>query len=148
MMLCLLFFVHRITTITVVALTLLLAACSSPPKNSFPLPVDQFSFGHGGGMSGEVKTNILINDGQLHNTSSLFTDTTHLITLASEAVHSLFEQLDSLHIDTIDFKHPGNQFYFIRHHQDEVVWGHQNYPPPVSVQQFYDSLKTIVPKQP
>ncbi len=133
--------------VSIGGLVFFLGACSSQPKNTFPLSKDQLTFGRGGGISGEVKTHILVNDGQLHATNSMFMDTVHLATLAPEVTRSIFTHLDSLQLDTIDFQHPGNRYYFIRHNQDEVVWGDQNYSPPASVQQFYDTLQRVVPKQ-
>ena len=98
-------------------------------------------------MSGEVQSHILANTGQLYTTSSLFTDTVHLTDLTLETTQQLFNQLDSLHLADLDFRHPGNRYYFIRHQQQEVVWGDQDTLPPSTVQQFYDSLQSLVPKQ-
>ena len=122
-------------------------ACSSQSKSSLTPEKDQLTFGRGGGMSGEVQSHILVNNGHLYATSSLFTDTVHLTDLASETTNTLFEQADSLQLAELNFQHPGNRYYFIRHQQQEVVWGDRDTPPPLAVQQLYDSLQSIVPKQ-
>ena len=128
-------------------LILFQAACSSQSKSLQTLPKDQIIFGRGGGMSGEVQSHILMDNGQLYATSSLFADTTHLADLAPESTKKLFEQLDSLHLAQLNFQHPGNRYYFIKHQQQKVVWGARDTLPPPIVQRLYDSLQSFVPKQ-
>lgn len=122
-------------------------ACSSQSKSSSTLEEDQLTFGRGGGISGEVQSHILTNKGQLYATSSLFPDTIYLTDLAAKDTQRIFEQLDSLHLSQLSFQHPGNRYYFIRHQQEEVVWGNPDNLPPPAVQQLYNSLQSFVPKQ-
>ena len=122
-------------------------ACSSQPKSSLSSEKDQLIFGRGGGMSGEIKSHILMNNGQLYATSSLYTDTVHIADIELKVIRRIFDQVDSLQFAALDFQHPGNRYYFVRHQQQEIVWGSDDNPPPAAVKQLYDSLQNIVPEQ-
>ena len=142
-----LFHLHRYRRLGCCLLLFFQTACSSQPQNTLTPEKDQLTFGRGGGISGEVQSHILLNSGQLYATSSLFTDTVHLTDLAPDTVRTFFARVDSLPSE-LDFQHPGNRYYFIRHQQQEVTWGDPDHPPPLAVQQLYNALQHIVPKQP
>ena len=122
-------------------------ACSSQPQHSLSRQEESLVFGRGGGVSGEVQSHILTNNGQLYATSSLFTDTVHLTDVEPETARRLFEQVDSLELSKLIFQHPGNRYYFIRYQQQKVVWGDHDNPPPLVIQRLYDSLRNTIPKQ-
>ena len=128
-------------------MVLLQTACS-PQRSSATLPQEvRLTFGRGGGISGEVQSYILLDDGQLYTVSSLFTDTTHLASLELSKTQQLFDQADSLQLVNVDFQHPGNRYHFIRYQQHEITWGDPDVAPPPAIQQFYHSLQSIISKQ-
>ena len=128
-------------------LSLVQIGCSSQPQRAVSSPEERLVFGRGGGISGEVRSYILLGNGQLHETSSLFADTTYLRSLESDATQRLFDQADSLLQADSGFQHPGNRYYFIQHQRREVTWGDPAISPPSAIQRLYDSLQRTISKQ-
>lgn len=94
---------------------------------------------------GTEKAHVLRSNGQLLAINSLVSDTVLLTTTNSKTVREVFEQLQSLPLDSLNVNHPGNLYYFIRYHDGEAVWGAADYAPPADVRQLYDTLQSLIP---
>ena len=120
-----------------------ISACSTPPTYSSGSS-DSLVFGKGGGVANTVKSYVLYQDGQLVSFSNLSSDTTALATVAASDAQRIFAQVSDSSFATLNFRHPGNMYYFIRYHGEEVVWGSSEYAPPTKIQQIYDTLQSFV----
>lgn len=125
-------------------------SCSSAQVDLHEYAGPQLIFGSGGGVSGGTVSYVLLENGQLFKLNSLLKDTVALQKLSKKEAKDLFRKFEELHIQQIDFNHPGNLYYFIENKQGSekhrVVWGDQEYPPPIHVKNFYQILQGIVPK--
>ncbi|QHT71160.1 hypothetical protein GXP67_33160 [Rhodocytophaga rosea] len=105
----------------------------------------QVIFGSGGGFSGQVIEYTLLENGQLSRTNSLSKEKIILKALPKKEAQSYFEQAEQLHLGTMNFKHPGNLYYFIRlkkgEKAEEVLWGNTDHPVPAQVRALYESLE-------
>ena len=140
------FFSYWYRLFSVCCLVLFQVACS-PQRSSAIAPQEtRLTFGRGGGISGEVQSYVLLDNGQLYAVSSLFTDTTLLASLELDKAQQFFDRADSLQLTSVNFQHPGNRYHFIRYQQHEITWGDPAISPPLAIQQFYHSLQSLVPK--
>jgi hypothetical protein len=101
-------------------------------------------FGNGGGFTGQVIEYVLDEHGTFMRNDKLTSEVTILTSLKKSEIKKLFKELDAMHFDTINFKHPGNTYYFIKSTNStgthEVVWGNPDNMPPAEVLQLYDLL--------
>ena len=101
-------------------------------------------FGNGGGFTGQVTEFVLDEKGTFMKNDKLTSEVTILPSLKKAETKKLFKDLETMHFDTINFKHPGNTYYFIRSNNSnashEVVWGEADNLPPTAILQFYDAL--------
>lgn len=123
------------------------AACFSPPNHSRTTARDLLTYGRGGGVAGQETTYLLYRDGQLFTVKSFSSDTLLLTTVSLETTEALFDRTEALDMAVLDFRRPGNLYYFIRHQEAEVVWGKPSDPPPSGIQSLYDSLQRLIPNQ-
>jgi hypothetical protein len=104
-------------------------------------------FGSGGGFAGQENEYVLGNDGSLKMKEKLKSEMKQLPSLKRCRVKKLFKQPGVIQFETIDFKHPGNIYYFIRYKYSggfhEVVWGDPKHPVPPEIKQFYESLISV-----
>ncbi|HEY9115505.1 MAG TPA: hypothetical protein VIN10_12470 [Bacteroidales bacterium] len=125
------------------AVAFLLTSCHSS-KNLNSTSEKVILFGNGGGFTGQVIEYILDENGTFMKNDKLKSELTIMSTLKKSEIRKLFKELESIQFDTINFKHPGNTYYFIRSNTDntshEVVWGEPDNLPPTGVIQLYDLL--------
>jgi hypothetical protein len=120
------------------------SASCQPSQNLEKASDKVIVFGNGGGFSGQEKEYYLDFNGSLKMKESFKSETTQLTSLKRSRVKKLFKQLDVIQLDTINVKHPGNMYFFIRYKYSgkvhEVVWGDPQYPVLPEIKQFYESL--------
>lgn len=101
-------------------------------------------FGDGGGFTGQINEYTLSTDGKITVVKSLEGDTVILSTISKKAAGEIFTKLSVSGLDTLDFKRPGNKYYFIREMSEgikhEVVWGDPEYAVPQQVENLYTLL--------
>ena len=133
--------------ISSVLLLSIYTGCQAPHYTMENLPNRQLIFGQGGGITGEVKKFILLENGQLFTTSSLTKEQKELPPLSAKQGKEIFGDLRDLSLNEIDFNHPGNLYYFLeeknheQHHR--VTWGDPNHQVPKKISTFYHQLKTL-----
>jgi hypothetical protein len=125
------------------SITIILSSCHSS-KNFGNSSEKAIIFGNGGGFTGQVTEYVLDENGTFLKNDKLKSEVTVLPALKKSEIRKIFNELETMHFDTINFKHPGNTYYFIRSSNSgtsyEVVWGEPDNLPPTQVLQFYDLL--------
>ena len=105
-------------------------------------------FGNGGGFTGQVNEYSLSTDGKITLVKSLEGDTVMINTVSKKTAGKIFNLFSQSGIDTLDFKHPGNKYYFIKERKDgikhEVIWGDPAYQVPSSIENLYTLLLTNI----
>jgi len=122
---------------------IILSSCNST-KNLNSTSEKVIVFGNGGGFTGQVIEYVLDENGTFMRNDKLNSEVTVLTSLKKSEIKKLFKELESIQFDTINFKHPGNTYYFIRNNTSktshEIVWGEPDNLPPTGILQFYDLL--------
>ena len=107
------------------------------------VPVQSFSIGKGGGVTGKYDEYLVKSNGHIYNISNgqspeLF------ITFPEKKSKAIFDRFQQLNIKSIQFSHPGNITSYLRLEQDgkvwEIKWGDSRQPPPKEVQDFFNAL--------
>jgi len=122
----------------------LASGCKSQQYTYETLPHDQIVFGQGGGMAGEIKTYTLLENGQLFVHSSITKQSEELNSQNPERAKEFFTKLDGMSFNNIQFKHPGNRYYFLgrKTEQDEhkIIWGSEDHNAPDPIKDIYKQL--------
>jgi hypothetical protein len=115
------------------------------------LPAKQLIVGSGGGVTGQTKSYILLENGQLYLKNSIKPDSLVLIrTVWETTAKKFYTQAQKLNLAKIKFNEPGNMSYFVMYQESlkkgyTVTWGKNKISPPKEVKAFYDSfLKALV----
>lgn len=126
-------------------------ACNSSKYTTENLPEPQLIFGNGGGITGATNSYILLENGQLFQKNSLTDSTKEVTPISKKQAKLLYQQVQELKIDSLEFNHPGNRYFFIQHLQEgtrhELTWGDMNHKIPKEIETFYKSLFEIVNSQ-
>ena len=60
----------------------------------------------------------------------------------------IYKKLADLKLDTLNFNHPGDRYYFIKAVKNdtkhEVIWGDPSYTVPAEVDEFYKFLMSTI----
>jgi hypothetical protein len=108
----------------------------------------QVIFGSGGGFTGKVNEYTLNNNGDIFLNNTLKNQNSKVKTLAPSQTKDIFNKLKSLDLNKIQFRHPGNLYYFLKFKSNnaiyEVTWGDNKNPAPAEILDFYKFLMAIV----
>ena len=100
--------------------------------------------GSGGGFSGQVVQYYVLSNGDVYRTESLTKESSLHKKLSKKETKSIFKKLKELHLEKMDFNHPGNMSYFIEQHKkgnvSSVKWGDNKTETPPEVSSFYKFL--------
>jgi len=100
--------------------------------------------GSGGGFSGEIIQYYVLSNGSVYRSETLKKETSLYKKLSKKDTKSLFKKLKALHLEKIDFNHPGNMSHFIEEHKKgnvhSVKWGDSAMKVPEQVNSFYKFL--------
>jgi len=125
------------------SIILLLGSCQSA-KNLGGSSEKAIIFGNGGGFAGQITEYVLDENGTFLKNDKLKSEVTVLPSLKKAEIKKIFKELEKMQFDTIQFRHPGNTYYFIKSSNSgsthEVVWGEPDNLPPNQILQFYDLL--------
>lgn len=127
---------------------LLLTCCKSKQYTASELPPNQLRFGNGGGFSGFVTEYTLLDNGQMFVKKSPADTLAAYKNVKTKQAKALYQQLANLKIETLDFNHPGNMYYYIESQQKDslyrVTWGSMDQPVRKDVNQLYQNLMELV----
>ena len=123
-------------------------SCKSQQYTIDALPDKQLIFGRGGGISGEVNTYTLLENGQVFYNNSLTKENSEIKSLSKKEAISCFQKMDSLKLSEMNFDHPGNLYYFLEEVNGEeryrVTWGSNDYEVSSECKDFYKELRTTI----
>ncbi len=128
--------------------SILLFSCKSQQYTVDTLPDKQLVFGRGGGISGEVTTYIVLENGQVFYNNSLTKENSEIKSLSKKEATSCFQKMDSLKLSEMSFDHPGNMYYFLEEVNGEerhrVTWGSNDHEVSSECKDFYKELRTAI----
>jgi hypothetical protein len=109
------------------------------------------SFGNGGGVTNNILTYTIFPDGKFVSKNSLTDKTKLLLNLKLKQVNEIYLKIKNSGIDTINYKNPGNIFYFIdiekNNKINRIVWRDKDINIPDKVINVYYEMKRLIPKK-
>ncbi len=127
----------------------LLASCAAGKDSKPGTSFTQLHFGNGGGFTGAVNRYVLHPDGRLMKAAGLSDEFKELARVNTKQTDKLFQEARQLGLDTIQFNHPGNLYYFIEVQKAQstprITWGSADHAVPTQVQEFYNRLIQTIP---
>lgn len=127
----------------------LLLACSS--KNMFPEKYkgDQIILGVGGGITGEVTSYVVLENGKVFTKTKDQPAPVYHTTLNSPFVSQMFENFKLLNLSEYTFNEPGNRYYFIHYItkgdiSSQMTWGSESFDTPDKVTTYYSILMNTI----
>jgi len=124
------------------------SSCKSQLFSIEDLPEKQLIIGRGGGISGEVSTYTLLENGQVFYNNSLTKENAEIKSINKKEATSFFQKMDSLKLSEMNFEHPGDMYYFLEEVNGEeryrVIWGSNDYDAPKGCKDFYTKLRTTI----
>ena len=136
--------INTITTKFFISLLFFVVGCKSQQYTFENLPQDRIEFGQGGGMAGGVKTYSLLENGQLFVHNSLIGESEELESASPEDAKAFFSELDAMSFKSIQFRHPGNRYYFLGRKSEtgehRTVWGEEGKDVPPAITELYRRL--------
>lgn len=124
----------------------ILFTCCAPGKE-FPQKYKgtQLHFGQGGGFTGAVDYFVLFDDGRLFKRAPLDSTYTYMEKWDAPFVHQMFDNIQTLHLDQIQYYEPGDKYYFIQFKKDDgafhrIAWGNPSSKPDPGVVSLYNVL--------
>jgi hypothetical protein len=107
-----------------------------------------FVAGSSGGFSGQVTKYYFLSDGNVYRTESLMKRDSLIRHLTKKEAKTVFKKLKALHLEKIDFNHPGNMTYFIEQTKkgkaSMVKWGDNSKETPADVSEFYKYIMDLI----
>ena len=135
------------TRISVLVVILFFSSCSSQ-KVLNQYAGTEIIFGNGGGFTRQSNEYTLNTDGKLIFVKGIEKDTVLLPSLSKKVTADIYKRLSALGLDSLDFNHPGDRYYFIHEVKNEighkVVWGDPSYTVPAEIDEFYKFLMTTI----
>jgi hypothetical protein len=144
---------HKISTtmqkhlpILLPALLLLLSSACRPtrfgPSN---LPETRLEWGGGGGITGQEKRYLLLENGQVFAGNPARRDSLDALPDARRRqARLLFKAAQKAGLANLDFEHPGNTYSFVGLSGKRVSWGAQGHPAPAAATDLYQRLNQLV----
>lgn len=127
---------------------IMLFSCKSQQFTVDELPDKQLIFGRGGGISGEVNTYTLLENGQVFYNNSLTKENSEIKSIRRKEAVLCFQKMDSLKLSEMNFDHPGNMYYFLEEVNGEeryrVTWGSNDHEVSSECKDFYKELRTTI----
>jgi len=128
--------------------TVFLFSCKSQTYTLENLPQNLLVFGNGGGITGEVKTYTLLENGQLFYSSSLTKERMEMKRLAKKEAAAYYERLEALKLSDVNFDHPGNMYYFLETVKGDTIhritWGSNEHEISEEYKTLYKELRTTI----
>ncbi len=134
-------------TLQYVFIIFLSIGCRSQQYTYQELPAEQIVFGQSG-MAGEIKTYVLLENGQLFVFNSLTKIYEELKKIRKKQARDFFVKMEEMSFNNMNFDHPGNRYYFLgqkdKKGEYKAVWGSENHKVPELIREMYNKLKGII----
>lgn len=124
-------------------------ACKTPTYTLDALPDEQLRFGSGGGFAGTSTEHLLLANGQYFQKPQQSRQMSYVGTIDKSTAKSYLKRAEALGLDTMNFNHPGNMYYYLQTGADEatrVTWGDINFETNAEVVALYKELIKEVSK--
>jgi len=123
-------------------------SCKSQRYTLNDLPDTQLIFGSGGGITGEINTYTLLENGQLFYNNSLSKESKEIESLSKKEAAVCFQKMKGLQLSQMNFNHPGNMYYFLEEvkgdERHSVIWGSNEHNISEECKAFYKELRTTI----
>lgn len=123
-------------------------SCKSQQYTLDELPETQLIFGSGGGVTGEVSTYTILENGQVFYTNSFTKEKKEMKSIRKKEVTACYEKMQALQLSNMDFDHPGNRYYFLEEvngdERHRVTWGSADYEFSEACKELYEELRTTI----
>jgi len=125
----------------------IMVSCKSTQYTPKDYPGHQLIIGTYGGVTGMMHEYVLLDNGALFLSKGIKGEWKPVRRLKKSETHTLFKTADTLGIDRIKFKHPGNVTSYLMLKDPsrtyEIQWGASGIPPPEPIKRFYDHLVSV-----
>jgi hypothetical protein len=125
------------------------ALCCSSPYAPERLPTRYVRFGHGGGITGEVKTWMLLSNGQMFKATSRQSEPVGCCAGARRQGRRLFREVEAMKLcEKPLFEHPGNVYRFVEWIEEgrscRTTWGSPSHPIDSALEGLHRRLMDLV----
>lgn len=111
-------------------------------------PGQQVIISEGGGFTGQTTQHIILDNGQVFVKTIYPAGINESKKLKKKTTHEIFEKLNQVELEKIDFKNSGNITYSLASRKGdafhEVKWGEPGFPPPALVLELYQFIRQQV----
>lgn len=136
-------------SISLLATATLFFFCKQPKYTVGNFPEKQLRWGSGGGITGQVNSYVLLENGQLFKIGKKDEMTELKKTKAGKA-KKIFEAVESGSLTKQDFQHPSNMYSFLEFQNGDMVqritWGDPKYPVDEKIKTVFDQLNELTKK--
>ena len=136
-------------SLTLLATAFLLFTCKNTKYAPGNFPDHQLRWGSGGGYAGKETMYTLLNNGQIFvlEKGGQLTETGKT---KGKKAKELYAMIETLGLQKLDFKHPGNTYDFIEVLSGDSVqrisWGEKDKPVDPKIKDFFGQLQELVKK--
>lgn len=136
-------------SLTLLATAFLFFTCKNAKYAPGNFPDHQLRWGSGGGYAGKETMYTLLNNGQIfvHEKGGQLTETGKT---KGKKAKELYAMIETLGLQKLDFKHPGNTYDFIEVLSGDSVqrisWGEKDKPLDPKIKDFFGQLQELVKK--
>ena len=142
-----LFKFHKIKTLFFLVIScigLITISCASLPQDS-PRIIKKYAVGEGGGFTGEYTEFSFSEDGKVYKRDFNNQRDVFYKQLNETDLKYFLDKISSLAIQTTEMNYPGNMSKYIEIREGEttlnkIVWGANNYNPPLNIDGFHKEL--------
>lgn len=115
------------------------------------LPTTQLHFGSGGGFAGAYTEYLILENGQCFKKESLNDSYKSIGKAKKSATKALFSQWETAKLGAMDFKHPGNLYYFVAMEVEGQIhrlsWGASGHSAADQLKAFYKACNALIPQE-
>ena len=139
---------RHLYSLTFLMALLAATACKSTKYTPENFPQKQLLFGTGGGFTGQTRTLVLLENGQVFLKEMGATAFSELPKVKKKEAKSFYEAADDLQLGTLNFNHPGNLYQFVELQKDggavRATWGDDKFPVDQKVKDLFIALNGLV----
>ena len=104
----------------------------------------EIKFGEGGGFTGAITEYQIKPNGDIFIKNSYNKENRKIKTIDDSELKNIEKKFNSLSVESMNFNHPGNLYYFIESGQTKIVWGNSSFPEPKDIKELFFQLNQII----
>lgn len=141
-------FMRKLNILAIFLAILAATACHSTKYTPENFPKKQLQFGNGGGFTGQVRTLVLLENGQLFLKDAGATAFSEVSKIKKKKAKAFYRATEELDLAKMAFNHPGNMYQYIELKKDSssarIVWGDENFQSDQKVKDLYIALSDLL----